>query len=141
MGKSTEELLKILKSKNTYQEFFNEEIGELYFSDIAVYLEMLLKEKGLKKSEVIKNSNLDKNYAYQIFNGNKLNPSRNKILMIAFGMKLNLTETRKLLKIAKLSDLYPRDVRDSIIIFHLEKKKTLIELNENLLDFSLELLE
>lgn len=141
MGKSTEELIEILKSKRTYEEFFTQEVDELYFSDIAQYLEMLLKEKGLKKSDVIKGSNLDKNYAYQIFNGNKTNPSRNKILMIAFGMRLNLSETRKLLKIAKLSDLYPRDVRDSIIIFCLEKGKNLIEVNENLLDFSLEILE
>lgn len=141
MGKSTEELIEILKSKRTYEEFFTQEVDELYFSDIAQYLEMLLKEKGLKKSDVIKGSNLDKNYAYQIFNGNKTNPSRNKILMIAFGMRLNLSETRKLLKIAKLSDLYPRDVRDSIIIFCLEKGKSLIEVNENLLDFSLEILE
>ena len=141
MEKSTDELLEVLKSKRTYEEFFEEEIGEFYFSSIGEYLELLLTEKKLKKSEVIQRANLDKNYAYQIFNGNKTNPSRNKILMLAFGMKLTLPETRKLLKIASLSDLYVRSPRDSIIMYCLTKGSSLITCNEYLNDFALELLE
>ena len=141
MEKSTDELLEILKSKRSYEEFFEEEIGEFYFSSIGEYLELLLVEKKLKKSEVIQRANLDKNYAYQIFNGNKTNPSRNKVLMLAFGMKLTLPETRKLLKIASLSDLYVRSPRDSIIMYCLTKGYSLITCNEYLNDFSLELLE
>ena len=141
MEKSTDELLEILKSKRSYEEFFEEEIGEFYFSSIGEYLELLLVEKKLKKSEVIQRANLDKNYAYQIFNGNKTNPSRNKVLMLAFGMKLTLPETRKILKIDSLSDLYVRSPRDSIIMYCLTKGNSLITCNEYLNDFSLELLE
>lgn len=141
MEKSTNELLEILKSKRTYEEFFEEEIGELCFSSIAEYLQLLINEKGISKSKVILDSNLDKNYAYQIFNGNKTNPSRNKILMLAFGMKLSLNETRKLLKIAGLTDLYARSPRDSVIIFCLNKQMSLIDTNEQLLDFGLDILE
>lgn len=141
MEKSTEELLEILKSKSNYQDFIDQEIGELFFSSIHEYLELLIKEKGLKKSEVIDRANLDKNYAYQIFNGTKVNPSRNKIIMLSFGMKLNLNETRKLLKLCSLSDLYARSPRDSIIMFCILKNKSLIECNEYLSDFSLEILE
>ncbi len=141
MEKSTEELLELLKSKKTYEEFFEEEIGEFYFSSISEYLELLLTEKKLKKSDVILKGNLDKNYAYQIFNGNKTNPSRNKVLMLAFGMGLTLNETRKLLKIASLSDLYVRSPRDSIIMYCLTKGHSLITCNEYLSDFSLEILE
>ena len=141
MEKTTSELLNILKSKKSYNEFFEEEVGELSFASISDYLEILINEKKLKKSEVIKKSNLDKNYAYQIFNGTKTNPSRDKMLMLAIGMGLNLEETRKLLKICQLSDLYVRDPRDSIIIFSLDKGATLMETNEKLHDFSLEILE
>ena len=69
MEKSTDELMKILNSKKSYNEFFEEEVGELCFSSVADYLEVLLNEKHLKKSDVIRKSNLDKNYAYQIFKG------------------------------------------------------------------------
>lgn len=141
MQKTTDELLKVLKSKKTYSEFLNQEFGELYFVSASQYLEMLIKEKNLKKSEVINKSNIDKNYAYQIFNGIKTNPSRNKILMLSFGMGLTIEETQKLLKICSLSELYPRSPRDSIILFGLDKKKSLIETNELLCEFSLEILE
>lgn len=141
MEKSTNDLLGVLKSKKNYSEFFQDEIGELIFKNLDEYLGVLLKEKNLKKSEVIEKSNLDKNYAYQLFNGIKKNPSRDKILMLAFGMKLTLDETRKLLKIAGLSDLYVRIPRDSVIIFCLQNGKNLIETNEMLDDYALKILE
>lgn len=141
MEKSTEELMEILKNKKSLVAYFEEEINELVFSSLAEYLELLISEKKLKKSTVITKSNLDKNYAYQIFNGNKTNPSRNKMLMLAFGMSLSVAETRKLLKIANVSDLYVRNPRDSIIIYCLNKGLSLIDTNEYLCDYNLELLE
>lgn len=84
----------------------------------------------MNKSEVIRKANLDKNYAYQIFSGTRTNPSRNKILMLAFGMGLTVPETRKLLKVCNLTDLYPRSPRDSVIIFCLNNKLSLIQTNE-----------
>lgn len=141
MEKSTDELLEILKSKSSYREFFEEEVGELSFASVSEYLELLLGEKGLKKSDVIEKANLDKYYAYQIFNGTKENPSRDKLIMLAFGMELNLNETRKLLKLCGVADLYARSPRDSIIMFCLMKKKDLLVCNEYLHDFSLDILE
>lgn len=76
MKKTTEELMEILKQKKSIHAYFTEEIDELEFASLAEYLELLLNEKGLRKSDVIKHSNMDKNYAYQIFNGNKTHPSR-----------------------------------------------------------------
>ena len=141
MNKSTDELMKILESKKTYEEFFSEAVGDLYFSSVAEYLEVLLSEKNLNKSEVIRRSNLDKNYAYQIFNGKRTNPSRGKMLMLAFGMELTVPETRKLLKICNLPDLYPRSPQDSVIIFCLNNKMTLMQTNEKLEDFGQDILE
>ncbi len=141
MKKSTDELLNVLKSKRNYSEFIDEELDELYFQSTSEYLEMLLAQKKLKKSDVIKQSNLDKNYAYQIFNGNKTKPSRDKLLMLALGMHLNLEETRKLLKVSGAPDLYIRIPRDSAIMFCIENKMTLMETNEKLDDLSLDILE
>lgn len=42
--------MKILNSKKSYNEFFEEEVGELCFSSVADYLEVLLNEKHLKKA-------------------------------------------------------------------------------------------
>ena len=133
--------MEILESKKSIEAFFNEEIDELIFSSLSEYLELLISEKKLRKSTVIKRSNLDKNYAYQIFNGNKEKPSRNKVIMLAFGMGLSVLETRKLLKVAGVSDLYARNPRDSIIIYCLNKGLSLIDANEYMNDYNLELLE
>ena len=126
MYKSTEELTNILKSKKSYTDFFQEEVGELEFKTIAEYLDMLLSEKKLQKNEVIARSNLDRNYAYQIFNGR---------------MGLTLEETRKLLKVSSLSDLYIRNPRDSIIMYCLVQKNDLIETNETLSNYGVDILE
>lgn len=141
MNKKTDELMEILKNKKSINEYFEQEIDELFFSSLSEYLELLLSEKKLKKSEVINKSNIEKYYAYQIFNGNKENPSRDKMIMLAFGMGLTVEETRKLLKIAKVSDLYVRSPRDSIFIFCLNKGLGIIEVNEYLSDYNLKLLE
>lgn len=141
MKKTTTQLLDILKQKKDYSDFLSEEVGEMIFSSMSEYLELLINEKGLKKSDIIRDGNIDRNYAYQIFNGTKLNPSRNKILMIAFGMHLNIEETRKLLKICELSDLYPRSPRDGAILFCLHRNTSLVDTNEMLSDLGLEILE
>lgn len=141
MKKTTEELMEILKQKKSIHAYFTEEIDELEFASLAEYLELLLNEKGLRKSDVIKRSNMDKNYAYQIFNGNKTHPSRDKMIAIAIGMGLNVLETRKLLKIAGACDLYARNPRDSVIIFGLNNRLSLIDTNELLNDYRLDLLE
>ncbi|MBR6360963.1 MAG: XRE family transcriptional regulator [Clostridia bacterium] len=134
-------MLKSLKSARTYEEFLNKEISELNFGTLAEYLELLIASKNLKKSDIIVRGNLDKNYAYQLFNGTKTNPSRDKVLMLAFGMGLDYAETSVLLKNAKQPDLYVRDPRDSVIIFCLENHMTLIQANENLMDNGLKIME
>ena len=141
MKKTTGELREIIRNKKEYSEYLNEEIGEIIFWSVSEYLELLINEKRLKKSDIIRDGNLDRNYAYQIFNGTKKNPSRNKMLMIAFGMHMNVDEARKLLKICQLSDLYPRNPRDGAILFCLDKGKSLIEANELLNELNLEILD
>lgn len=141
MEKTTDELLDILGTKKSIEDFFKEEIDELVFSSLSEYLNLLINEKKLKKNEIIKKSNLDRNYAYQLFNGNKDNPSRDKIIMLAFGMNLTVNETRKLLKITNSADLYARNPRDCILIHCLNNSLDLLMVNEYLHDYNFEILE
>lgn len=140
MEKTTGELLEILKSKKDYSEFFNEEKHEMIFKSVSEYLNFLLEEKKMTKSEVIKNSNIDRTYAYQLFNGTRDKPSRNKMLMLAIGMHLSIDETQKLLKISELAELYIRLPRDSVILHCLEKGFSLDDTNLYLDKHGLEIL-
>ena len=53
----------------------------------------------------------------------------------------SVPETRKLLKVCNLNDLYPRSPRDSVIIFCLNNKLSLIQTNEKLEDFGQDILD
>ena len=95
---------------------------------------------NLSKSQIINNSNIQKNYAYQIFDGSK-KPSRDKVLCLCFAIGLHMKEANTLLTLAGHSILYPRIKRDSIISFGLEKKASLIDINITLHEMDEAILE
>lgn len=128
----TIELLDILKVKDSYQEVIGEVRPFLSNITLAEYLNQLIEFKRLKKTEIILHSRLERSYAYQIFAGKKI-PSRDKLLALAFGMKLTYDEVQDLLKVNSYAQLYPQNSRDNIIIFALYKGQSILELNENLL--------
>ena len=66
---------------------------------------------------------------YHIFDGTK-NPSRDKLIQLALGFPLTLEETQKLLRLGGYAELYVRDSRDAFLMFALEKKYDLSEVNE-----------
>lgn len=135
MKKSTEELLKILKS-GSLDAYLKNNSGELVENPICDYLTAIIDERNLSKAEVIKKSNVQTNYAYQIFSGLKI-PSRDKLIALCFGLSLTLDETQTLLKYAGYAPLYPRNKRDSVIISALEKSETVVRCNITLDELNL----
>ena len=134
MIKQTDELLKELDNTSDINQYLSTNRDELIEQNVAKYLnELLEKKENLTKSKIIKSTSLSESYIYDIFRGEKSNPSRNKLLQIAFAMSLDLETTQKLLKIAKVGILYPRIKRDSIIVFALNKNLDFFEC-ENLLE-------
>ncbi|MCI8403775.1 MAG: helix-turn-helix transcriptional regulator [Clostridia bacterium] len=135
MKKSTEELLKILKN-SSLDAYLAENGGEMAENPICYYLTAVLNEKGLKKSEVIKKSNVQTNYAYQIFSGLKI-PSRDKLIALCFGMDVSLDEAQTLLKYTGFAPLYPRNKRDIVIVSALENGESVIRCNITLDELNL----
>ncbi len=129
----TIDILHALKQTSTIEEFTQNYAD--CFTNISVkdYLEEIIKTRGLKKSTIIKASQLSEVYAYQIFAGVK-NPSRDKLLSIAVAMQMSLEECQFLLRIANLNELYAKNRRDAIIIFALGKRLGVAKLNELLFD-------
>ena len=72
-------------------------------------------------------------YVYKVFNGTR-NPNRDVYIAIGIAMKLTYNEIQLLLRIAKYLVLDPRDRRDSIFIYAISKKLTVMETNEILFD-------
>ncbi|MBR0277767.1 MAG: hypothetical protein IJQ50_04835 [Clostridia bacterium] len=103
---------------------------------VCEYLVAIVEEKGLQKADVIRKSNIQTNYAYQIFSGLKI-PSRDKLIALCFGLELGLSEAQTLLKYTGYAQLYPRIKRDSIIIKALEKHMDVIDCNITLDELNL----
>lgn len=128
--KDTEKLLELLKKSGSIDAYLQENKDFLLDCDIKEYLNLLIKEKKLTIQQIAKDSELSDRYCYQFLSpSNPRTPSREVLLSICIGMKLNLDEIQTALKIAQLAPLYPKDERDSIIIFGIEKSQSVVEIN------------
>ncbi|PNV68356.1 transcriptional regulator [Enteroscipio rubneri] len=128
----TDELLDELLSAPDPQTFANaRNIGVRSMSD---YLQQLLDEKSLVRAEVIRRAGLNETFGYQIFMGQR-GASRNKVLQLAFAMKLTLKEADRLLQAAGVNELYCKNRRDAIIIFCLDRGYDLQKTDEELYRF------
>lgn len=132
MEKSTSRLLNSLKSTNDIIAFLDENEKEILGETLSQCLSRLLAEKDLTVAAVAEKSGRG-DYTYKIFNGNK-NPTRDVIISIAIGMGLTLPETQLVLRLAKFAYLDPRNKRDSVFIFAINKKLDIYETNSILID-------
>ena len=106
------------------------------FVDISLkeYLENIIESRSLKRADIVKASGLTETYTYQIFAGIKSNPSRDKLIALAVGMRLSLDECQKFLRLAGVNPLYAKNSRDSVIIFGINKALSVLQLNDMLFE-------
>lgn len=125
----TEEVLQDLLDAPSLDEFID--AHEFPAVTLPEFLERMLEKKGLKRSRVVRMADLNETFGYQIFTGAR-NPSRDKVLQIAFAMALSLRETNRALMAAGASSLGPKCRRDAIIIFCIDQGCSLQKVNEEL---------
>ncbi|MBO7453367.1 MAG: helix-turn-helix transcriptional regulator [Clostridiales bacterium] len=104
------------------------EINGKYKLRFYEYLSVLMRERNLTSTDLISASKIDRSYWYQIEKGDKT-PGREKVIMIALGLKASLEETQKMLGLAGQNQLYSKDVRDSLIIYAINKNMTIMDAN------------
>lgn len=137
----TDNLENQLLEINNFNDYLEKNTDALITeANIADYLEHLLEKTGCKKSQIIKRTNLNRAYVYQIFEGKKT-PSRDKLIAIAIGMKLEFEEIQNLLKYAGQRPLYARDTRDAAIIFSVQHGHSFDEMNASLYEQHLKIIE
>ena len=138
--KTTDELTHEICQSDNILDYFAENRGEMQIDSLPEYLEQWLKRKDCTKADVVRRSNLNKAYVYQIFLGKKY-PSRDKVIALAFGLKLDEKEVQVLLKQAGYRELYPRDPRDALLLYAIGHHKGIIDANELVYDHNIEVLE
>ncbi len=139
--KDTEKLLELLRKSGNIDNYLNENADFLLDCDIKEYLGALIQDKKLTIAQISREADLSDRYCYQFLSpSNPRNPSREVLLCLCIGMHLNLDETQTALKIAGYAPLYPKEKRDSIILFGIEKAQPLITINTALYDHGLKCL-
>lgn len=133
---NTTQLLNILSETDNLDDIL-EKIPDLSFS---LLLESFCERAHMTKSDLIKKTNLDRTYAYQIFNNTK-NPSQDKVIQLALALSLNLHDTNLLLTLSNNKSLYPKLKRDAVIIFCINKKYSVMETNELLDEYQYPILQ
>ncbi len=125
----TEEVLTELLEAPSIDSFIDKH--EFPSCSLSEYLQQMLEKKHLERARVVRMADLNETFGYQIFTGAR-NPSRNKVLQIAFAMALTLRETNRALSAAGASTLTCKNRRDAIIIFCIDHGCSLQKVNEEL---------
>jgi len=141
MDKSTDNLFNEIKDTTDIDLYLENNQTIFLDNPFIIYLNQLLISKSLKKSDLFSYANISKQYLYELFTNKKKKPSRDTIIKLAFGLRLNLEETNLLLKKASFSSLYPKIKRESVIIYCILKKKSLIDTNLYLYKKQLDILK
>ncbi|HCX64767.1 MAG TPA: hypothetical protein DHN33_06110 [Eubacteriaceae bacterium] len=137
-NKDTKELLNVLKNTTSIdelEEYLDENPLPFESNNLTTYFNQLMQKRRIEKKDVVKHSQLPRTYAYQILNGTK-NPSRDKLLCLCFALNCTLDEAQKMLTLGHHALLYSKSRRDAILIFAIQKKLSLIDVNELLYDFN-----
>ena len=130
--KTTNELLKILNSADTVSEL--EDFTKIADQNTSIhtfseYIDDCLDKCGMSQSQLIQNVQIQRNYGYQILNGTK-NPGRDKVISLCLALSLPLAEVQRALTLAKEAILYPKNKRDSVLIFCINKHLSVLDTND-----------
>ena len=104
------------------------------------YLDSLISSSNLSKAQIINNSTLQRNYAYQIIDGTK-QPGRDKVIMLALALNTTQQHTNNLLSLSNNGSLYPKVERDALIIIALNNHYSVMETNNLLFDYHKDILK
>ena len=142
MKKSTDDLMNILKQAPSVDDYFDQNDSEIFFGSLSEMIDYFLARKNLTKADVVNGSGINKGYCYEIMSGKSTkNISRDKVIMLCFGLQLTVDEAQQLLKKSGYAPLYARDTRDSIIIYSLEHHISIVKTDIKLGEYNLEVFD
>ena len=113
---STKEMEQNLKG-----DFFPVNWDGFLDESIRDFFDELFEKSSMKKSDVIRRTNLSRTYAYQLMDGRRLG-KRDYYFGIAIAMSLDLSTTQRMLAVTHSGALHPLIKRDAAIIFALNHK-------------------
>lgn len=135
-GNTTQMLESDLILRESYTDFIHKNLNKVKTTKLSVYLREIVFQTCENIAEAFKDSPLSASYVYQILNGDRI-PSRDKLIILAFILEMNLHQLNRALKYAEKSELYVKNQRDSVIMHGIIHKKSLESVNKKLSETNL----
>lgn len=130
-AKSTSALERELSGCADLHGYLKQNASSLDVPELPELLHQALELRGLSRAELLRRSNLNPVYGYQILSGRR-RPSRDSLLCLCFGLGLRADETQQLLLHAGYAQLYVRNPRDSILFYAFNSGMGLVACNQQL---------
>ena len=112
-------------------------LKNIYKESFEKHLQQLINKKGLKNSEVYAAANISKQYFSKLLKG-QVKPSKDKMLALAVGLRLNMDEVADFLRIAGYA-LSPISQTDTVVEYFIRKQEyNVLKINIVLFDYGLE---
>lgn len=112
-------------------------LKNIYKESFEKHLQQLINKKGLKNSEVYAAANISKQYFSKLLKG-QVKPSKDKMLALAVGLRLNMDEVVDFLRIAGYA-LSPISQTDTVVEYFIRKQEyNALKINIVLFDYGLE---
>ncbi len=137
---TTDILLNELKEEKDIESFLKRNEQSFYNKSIADHMDGLLNKYGISKNEAILRADIERGYGYQILRGLR-DARRDKYIRLALGIGLDLNDTQHMLLIARHGALYPKVMRDALLIFCINNKHDIFTVQTLLFDHHLDTLE
>ena len=136
---STDELLKLLFKERSLEQFLQRNESAYLNTGFSDYISAWCRTHQEVPEQLIFRANLEKSFGHQLFSG-KRKPSRDTVLQLAFAMGADVASAQEMLKVARKSLLYPRIKRDTVIIYCLHNRVSLVDTEIILQDLGLPIL-
>lgn len=112
-------------------------LKNIYKESFEKHLQQLINKKGLRNSEVYAAANISKQYFSKLLKG-QVKPSKDKMLALAVGLRLNMDETAYFLRIGGYA-LSPISQTDTVVEYFIRKQEyNVLKINIVLFDYGLE---
>ena len=112
-------------------------LKNIYKESFEKHLQQLINKKGLRNSEVYAAANISKQYFSKLLKG-QVKPSKEKMLALAVGLRLNMDEVVDFLRIAGYA-LSPISQTDTVVEYFIRKQEyNVLKINIVLFDYGLE---
>lgn len=109
-------VLKQIRTEKEEENYIKKYVDKQTEKNFREYLQAHIISNQLSVAEVMNNSRINKNYGYNIINGTRKNPGRDKVLALCIGAGMDFDQMQEALYLSNLPPLDPRNERDVRIV-------------------------